>query len=256
MTERAGEGHSTTHKMASADAIRPAIRGLVVRPYRPGDGAALARLGNADREADGIPVRTTGEQVENSFARPTDGFDATRDALLLESDGKIVGGSTLYSVETTDGLREFRISCATLPEIRRRGVGRWLLRLNEELAMARLQEQPTARPAVTGTWCPDRRVGQVALMVQEGYEPARYFFEMERPSLDGIDELPLPAGIEVRSLRDDQVRQLWTAQIEAFADHWGGFDESDGATRHGATDLGSTWTWWLQHGMATTLLVR
>jgi mycothiol synthase len=213
--------------MTSADGIRPAIGGLVVRPFRPGDGHALAMLGNADREADGIPVRTTGEQVENAFARPTSEFDALRDALLLELDGKIVGSSTLHSVETTDGSREFRISCAILPEVRRRGIGRWLLRMNEEMAVARLRERPTEGPALTGTWCPDQRVGQRTLMVQEGYQPARYFFEMERQTLDSIDQPPIPAGIEVRSLRQDQVRQLWTAQGEAFADHWGGFDGSD-----------------------------
>lgn len=213
--------------MTSLDGIRPLISGLVSRTFRPGDGEALATLGNADREADGIPVRTTGEQVENAFARPSSEFDASRDALLLELDGKVVGSSTLHAVETTDGFREYRISCAILPEVRRRGIGRWLLRTNEEMAAHRLREQPTERPAITGTWCPDRRVGQMTLMEQEGYQPARYFFEMERLSLEGIDQPPIPAGIELRSLRHDQGRQLWAAQLEAFANHWGGFDGSD-----------------------------
>lgn len=44
-----------------ADAIRPAIPGLVLRPYRPGDGAALAELQNADCAADEIPWRVTAD---------------------------------------------------------------------------------------------------------------------------------------------------------------------------------------------------
>jgi ribosomal protein S18 acetylase RimI-like enzyme len=50
---------------------------------------------------------------------------------------------------------------------------------------------------------------------------------MERPALDGIVLPPMPEGLEVRPVRDDQLRQLWDADVEAFADHWGGFDASD-----------------------------
>ncbi len=50
---------------ASAEAIRPAIPDLALRTYRPGDGAALAALQNAENEADRIPWRTTGEEMEN-----------------------------------------------------------------------------------------------------------------------------------------------------------------------------------------------
>lgn len=212
---------------ATADAIRPAIPGLVLRPYRRGDAVALAGLHNAENEADGLPWRTSGEEIENWFARPTAGFDAERDAQVLELDGRVVGHARLEWVDTTDEFREYRIGCTLLPEVRRRGIGRWLLRLNEERVAARLHEQPSDRLVVLGTWCPDRRVGQAALVEQEGYRPARYFFEMERRALDGIVLPPMPVGIEVRPVGDDQIRQVWDADVEAFADHWGGFDASD-----------------------------
>lgn len=212
---------------ATAEAIRPDISGLVLRPYRRGDAAALAELFNADEAADGLDWRTTAEELDNWFAHPTAGFDAERDVLVLEIDGRVMGHARLEWVDTTDGFREFRMSCAIHPDQRRRGIGRWLLRLNEELAAARFREQPANRPAVLGTWCPDRRVGKAALIEQEGYRPVRYFFEMERPNLEGIVLPPMPAGLEVRPVRDDQIRQLWDADVEAFADHWGGFDGSD-----------------------------
>jgi ribosomal protein S18 acetylase RimI-like enzyme len=212
---------------AAAGTVRPTIDGLVLRPYRRGDGPAIADLFNADNEADGIPRRVTADEIENWFARPTAGFDAERDVLVLELGGRIVGESELEWVDTTDGLREFRLGCALHPDVRRRGIGRWLLRLGEELAAARMVEQLTERPVVLGTWCPDRRVGKVALIEQEGYERARLFFDMERPDLDGIVLPPMPTGIEVRPVREDQLRQLWDADVEAFADHWGGFDGSE-----------------------------
>ncbi|MEX0710165.1 MAG: GNAT family N-acetyltransferase [Chloroflexota bacterium] len=211
----------------TADAIRPAIPGLVLRPYRHSDAAALAELMNADSAADGLPWRTTADEMGNWFARPTPAFDAMRDAFMLELDGRVVGSSDLQWVDTTDGFREFRIGCALLPEVRRRGIGRWLLRLNEELAAVRLAELPTERPVLLGSWSPDRRVGKRTLLEQEGYKPARYFFDMLRPTLDEIEVPPMPDGLEPRPLRDNQHRQLWDADVEAFLDHWGGFDGSD-----------------------------
>lgn len=211
----------------TAEAIRPSIAGLVLRPYRPSDAAALAEVANADSEADGLPWRVTADEIENWYAHPRATFDATRDVLILELDGRVVGNSDLQWVDTTDGFREFRIGCSLVPEMRRRGIGRWLLRLNEELSAARLAELPTERPVVLGSWCPDARVGKIALLEQEGYRPARYFFNMGRPTLDGIVLPPMPDGVEQRPVSDDQLRQLWDADVEAFADHWGGFDGSE-----------------------------
>lgn len=211
----------------SADAIRPAIVGLLLRPYRRGDAAALAELFNADNEADSLPWRMTADEIENWFGHPTAAFDAERDVLVLELDGRVAGVTDLEWVDTTDGLREFRIGCSLHPDVRRRGIGRWLLRLGEERAAERLREQPTERPVVLGTWCPERRVGKVALIEQEGYRPVRSFFEMHCPTLEGIVLPPMPAGLEVRPVREDQLRQVWDADVEAFADHWGGFDASD-----------------------------
>jgi GNAT superfamily N-acetyltransferase len=37
----------------------------------------------------------------------------------------------------------------------------------------------------------------------------------------------LPEGIRFAPVGDDQMKQLWDADIEAFEDHWGGFDGSD-----------------------------
>ena len=51
---------------------------------------------------------------------------------------------------------------------------------------------------------------------------------MERPNLEGIVLPPMPEGLEMRPVLADQLRQLWDADVEAFLDHWGGFDASDG----------------------------
>ena len=212
---------------SAAESIMPAIPGLTLRHYRRGDGAALAKLENADNAADGIHWRSTGEETENWYARPTPGFDAARDVLVVELGGQIVAETNVARVDTTDGLREYRIGCTVHPDLRRRGIGRWLLRLGEEAAAARHDNEPSELTSVLGTWCPELRTGKLALIEQEGYRPVRYFFDMERPNLDGIVVPPMPDGFEVRPVPADRLRQLWDADVEAFLDHWGGFEATD-----------------------------
>jgi len=70
----------------------------------------------------------------------------------------------------------------------------------------------------------------VALVKEQGYRPVRYFFDMVRPSLDELAVPELPPGLEIRPVAGrDQLRQLFDADVEAFLDHWGGFDATDAA---------------------------
>jgi GNAT superfamily N-acetyltransferase len=52
----------------------------------------------------------------------------------------------------------------------------------------------------------------------------------------------LPAGIDLRPITPDLVRQVWLADVDAFSDHWGGFDPSDAHLAswlaHPSTDIG------------------
>ena len=147
---------------------------------------------------------------------------------MLELGGRVVAETNVQRVDTTDGQREYRIGCTVHPELRRRGIGRWLQRLGEEAAAARHRADPTERPVLFGAWASERSAGKTALLEEEGYRPARFFFDMARPDLEGIVLPPMPEGLEVRAVGDDQFRQLWDADIEAFLDHWGGFDASGG----------------------------
>jgi mycothiol synthase len=50
---------------------------------------------------------------------------------------------------------------------------------------------------------------------------------MVRPTLDHVPDIPLPDGFEIRPIDAELARRVWHADIEAFADHWGGFDHSE-----------------------------
>jgi ribosomal protein S18 acetylase RimI-like enzyme len=128
---------------------------------------------------------------------------------------------------TTDGLREFRHGGAVDPAWRRRGIGTALLAENQRLLIELATGNPTSSPSVFGSWTGDTQLGSVALLDAAGYRQVRWFFDMLRPSLDELPVATLPEGLVVRPITIDSAKAVWRASIEAFRDHWGGFDDSD-----------------------------
>jgi GNAT superfamily N-acetyltransferase len=185
----------------------------------------------AARRADEWPETITVDQLANWYGNPT--YVALDDALVIgEIEGTIVAFGRVELEDGTAGERIFHSFCYVDPDHRRRGLGRPMLRYNE----ARLREiaagdpHRIARgPRVFETWAPNDAPGATSLLLSEGYEPVRYFFDMIRPTLDDIPDVPLPDGLQLRPVRPDQYRRIFDGDIEAFQDHWGGIDGSDAA---------------------------
>jgi mycothiol synthase len=157
--------------------------------------------------------------------------------VLALVDGEAVGYGWTSWVDTTDGLREYGTRGYVHPAWRRRRVGTAILRHNEARLRRLAAGHDTDRPRTYGAYAPERRPGAVALLLGAGYQPVRYFFDMVRPTLDEISVPDLPDGLEVRPVAArDQVRALFDADVEAFADHWGGFDASDASFESWLTD--------------------
>jgi ribosomal protein S18 acetylase RimI-like enzyme len=69
-------------------------------------------------------------------------------------------------------------------------------------------------------WANDRNTAAAALFRHAGFEPVTYAAEMVRPSVDDLPDHPLPEGVEIRPVTEDQLRTIWEADAEAFRDHW------------------------------------
>ena len=206
---------------------------LTLRPYRgPEDVPVIVDIINRELEADGVPFRSSLADLGAQYGHPSEKFDPLRDVTIAELDGKGVGYGERSWVDTTiDNFREYRNDGAVLPQWRRRGIGTALMaeniRRNRELA----ETHDSDRPRMLGSWTSDRMAGAVALVKSFGFEKARWFFEMIRPLDQPIPDLPLPDGLEVRPVTTDMVRRIWKADVEAFQDHWGGFDDSEESLR-------------------------
>jgi mycothiol synthase len=203
--------------------------GFALRPFAGDDDLrTFVGICNAANEADGVDERTSFAALSNWAGHPTPHFDASTDVVVASVDGDLVGYGWTHWVDNTDGTRSYSTRGHVHPAWRRRGVGTAILHHNE----ARLREM-AGRHEFAGernleAFGPEQRPGAVALLTGNGYGPVRWFFDMVRPTLDDIVVPELPEGLEIRPVAGrDQLRQLFDADVEAFADHWGGFDASD-----------------------------
>jgi ribosomal protein S18 acetylase RimI-like enzyme len=212
--------------MATSSA--PSVPGLRLRPYAgEPDLAEIVRIENAELEADGLSERMSVAEMAVTYAHANEHFDPSRDVTIAEVDGRTVAVAHREWVETTDGLREYRLDGAVDPAWRGRGIGRALLDDSERRQRALAAASDSPLPAMLGSWSSDTQVRDSRLLTAAGFAPARWFFEMTRPNLDDIPDLPLPEGLELRPITRDLALTVWRADVEAFRDHWGGFDGSD-----------------------------
>ena len=208
-------------------AYAPAIPGLSFRRLRrPSDDAVMSGLVNASNIAAGINHRFSTTQVASWLDHPSR-LDLDKDVLVAEVDGVpvafVMGGWELDN----DGGHNYEAWCEVHPDFRRRGLGTALLRWVEERQAQVAAGHPADVAKRLQSWTDEAEAGRIALLEAHGYQVVRYDFEMERPNLDDIPDLPLPAGIELRPAREDDLRRFWETEVEVFRDHWGAIDDSE-----------------------------
>lgn len=204
------------------------IDGFRFRPFAgEADYELMATVLESGRVVDGLEETTSAEDVARTYQH-TQNLDPYQDVIIAEVNGEVVGyGRTRWWDETSG--RIYSTFGSVLPQWRRKGIGRAILRRNE----ARLRSIAAAHqhdgPCLLESGVPNSIPGAMALLESEGYRPARYFYLMVRPDLENIPELPLPEGLEVRPARPEHYEQILAANTEAFQEHWG-FDLSNVAT--------------------------
>lgn len=201
------------------------------------DVDAFHAIYTAANTADGVEERMSREALAHWVNHATPHYEPQRDTIVAEVDGHVVGYGWTSWVDTTDGLRDYVTRGQVDPAWRRQGVGTAILAHNEARLRELAHSHDTDRPRRYAAFAGDERPGARALLAGAGYEPVRWFFDMVRPTLDEIRVPEMPEGLEVRPLAGRaQMRQLFDADAEAFADHWGGFDASDASFESWLTD--------------------
>jgi mycothiol synthase len=199
----------------------PDIPGLTFRGFAGEvDFPAMRITKNRAEAADGGDQPASLEDFVHTY-RHLDNCDPATDVVIAEIGGEMVAYGRVQWWEEYGGARRYQPFCFVLPEVRGRGIGAAMLAHNE----ARLRRVAAAHPAdgerTLEVFHADQESGAAALYAAAGYEPVLHGAEMVRRDLEGIPEAPLPEGLVVRTPRDDEMRQVWEAEAEAFRDHLG-----------------------------------
>jgi mycothiol synthase len=185
------------------------------------DFPAISAFIGAVNLADGLQSAPSAEDIAVDW-RAAAGFDPGRDAIVLDDatgiaavvnvDGQVRSGKVVHWIE--GWVRQDR---------RRQGIGRALLAWTERHVAGLVDrgEGPGVElPHVLGFGALESNPAAIAFAASSGYARIRYGFEMRR-GLDGpLPEAALPAGIELRPVREADYRKIWDADVEAFRDHW------------------------------------
>jgi mycothiol synthase len=194
----------------------------------PGMFAVAAR----SREVDG-EIESMNRDAFLAYYRSLDHFEPERDLVVARLGDAIVGYGRVEWADSNDGARWYEGACFVDPSVRRRGVGRRLLAWSERRRVEMANQDAAAgiardRPRWLTTYNHDGDVGGDVLLRDAGYEVFRRFHSMVRPDLENIPDLPLPDGIEVRSIAGEAaIRAVIAADNEAFRDHFGSLDTDE-----------------------------
>jgi ribosomal protein S18 acetylase RimI-like enzyme len=202
---------------------------LTMRPFRDAsDYSEMVRVLHVSKHADGLEESRTVEDLARIYANAKN-FDLTQDLHLIEINGRMIAWKNVIWRSRVDGTWIYRHLGHLVPEWRGKGIGRAMLHHSERGLRKIAQRHPTHVPHLFEVFAFDSQPEYEALILSEGYAPVRHEYDMVRPNLDNIPDLPLPEGLNVRPVQPEDWRAIWEANVEAFAEHWGQdtHDEAD-----------------------------
>jgi ribosomal protein S18 acetylase RimI-like enzyme len=195
--------------------------GVSLRAWRRDDLAAMADLINARVDVEGVGEFATADVLAENYDHLRNCDPSTDIAVAVDLTGRIVGYARAAWLDmVTTGLRhhicafEADDSVAGLAEAM---VG-WAIVRNREIAAANAAAGPVPEQRlVTFATAGTRRA---TALEAAGLRPESWSVYMSRPIRRGDrnEARPLPDGVEVRPVTDEQLRAIWEADIDAFRD--------------------------------------
>jgi mycothiol synthase len=197
----------------------PMLDGVGFRMFRGrADYPDLARIITASARGEGDDRVETAEALGSAYDH-LERCDPEHDLLVAEVDGIPVAYSRVWWDDEEDD-RVYKLVGFVDPAYGGRGIGAAVLAWNE----ARLRGIAAVHDASTRlvqAFVGDGNESATALIRDAGYEPVTYMAEMVRLSVGDLPDHELPEGLEIRPVREEDIRTIWQADMEAFKDHWG-----------------------------------
>ncbi len=198
----------------------PSIPGLAFRCFRGAvDFPVMVGIMRACNEVDRLEYNESVDDVAHIFDHLTN-CDPIRDMLFAEAEGEPVAYSRVFWKTEHEGPRLYISLGFVAPVWRQHGLGSAILGWNEARARAIASSHPADIEKLHHAWATDGEPGARALFDGAGYCVVRTMVEMTR-SCGPIALCRAPKGLALRAAEPADVRAVWDAWEEAYADHWG-----------------------------------
>ncbi|MDX3229584.1 GNAT family N-acetyltransferase [Streptomyces sp. ME19-01-6] len=219
---------------ADGEMAAPSMAGVSFRPYRgEADHPALLRVRLGCRNEGGVHADSVVEPMPTAegiadFATAPE--DPSRDQIIVEHGGTVVGHAHIISWTDGDGTVVYLHRGRLLPERRGQGIGTAMVRWAEGRIARLVAEHGTADRACFAANAADVEADAVDLLEELGYACVFRVVEFELADLRHLPDLPgtLPDGTELRPVEEAHYRPIWEMIREAYADtgNVGGWDFS------------------------------
>jgi mycothiol synthase len=205
----------------------PDMPGLTFRGFLgESDYENMLAIINASKEADQIERTDSVEDIARGYEH-LNNCDPYQDMLFAEVEGQAIAyGRAEWFIDEESKWLGFHFAFSH-PDWHRKGIGTAILRYLEDhlrhISAELLDEGVITEdtPRYYDTYASDTEIGKEILLKKAGYKPVRYSYSMVRPFSEPVEISPLPEGLEIRTVKPDQFRQVWEADQEGFRDHWG-----------------------------------
>lgn len=211
----------TTVDDEAQTAIPPTIAGISFRSFRGAeDYPGMAAANQAARDAAGIEQIVTAEAMARDYAHLVN-CDPATDILVAERGDRIAGYARVEWRDLENGSRSFTAIAMLEPAATASGayapMFAWIEARLVSMA-ARIVAEP--RPGMMRTFTFGAESELAAVLEGRGWTRTGRGYEMVRPTLDDIPDVPMPDGLVVRPVGADtsERRAVWDAATEAFAD--------------------------------------
>jgi mycothiol synthase len=193
---------------------------ITIRPFEEADLPGLVELVNRCREADGLGVRLTTEEVLHTLNFPN--FDINKDCFVaVAPDGRLVGDIhvTMFEAGSGQGASGGRVH----PDYRRQGIGTRLIRTIEARLLERAKtEVHPDKPITMRRVTPDSNTGAMALFEAEGHKPVRNFYKMHITFAGPAERSTFSGNVTLRPFDPERdARAVYDTFVESFSEHWG-----------------------------------
>lgn len=196
----------------------PGVDGLRFRHFAENrDLAPMAAAANASWKEDLVDLHVTARDLRRDIEK-SGHFEPAEDFLIAELNGKVVGYGRVTWQKMLNDLIVYWPAVVLLPGYRGHGIRRSLLQWCEERAREIAESHPANSRKSLEIWTTTAPNSWKSLVEEHGYSPSWYVLEMLKEDLDSIPEFSLPDGIEIRPVREEDVKTVWEAAKEALMD--------------------------------------